>query len=205
MGFLKRIMGLEPKLMKLLSARIIIDEDHRYSVSFRKHHPDLKMPEFARLVLHYYAKMLFNFDPADPKMALVADFLQAAMRNVLAQGIRSDSDILQAADIGDVARVVGLPPHNIPREITATLYFVSAIHRHIITNVPRNIYAQHAAFSVFALLQAALKEMDGVCLDILQKALSEMNARYESGESYSELSNLSVIPNMAYVSATMGD
>jgi hypothetical protein len=127
------------------------------------------------------------------------------MQKVLAQGIRTDSDILQAADIGDVARGVELPPRNIPREITATLYFVSAIHRHITTNVPRNIYVQHAAFSVFALLQATLKEMDGRCIDILQKALSEMNDRYKSGESYSDLRNLSVIPNMAYVSATMGD
>lgn len=203
MGLLKRLLGREPKMPKLLAARIIVDEDHRYFVSFQKHHPELVAPEFARLVLHYYAKILFNFDPADPQMFLSAVFLRDAMQKVLDQGISVNSDIFQAAEIGDVATFVKSPPQNIPREIIATLYFVSEVHRHITTRIPGNIYAQQAVFSVFALLQATLQEVDVSCFEILQAALGKMNEVYESGQSYSDLGNLSVVPNMAYMSAVM--
>lgn len=69
MGFLKKLLGLEPKLIKLLSAHIVTDEDHRYFISFSKHHQQLQLPEFVRLILHYYAKILFNFDPSDPEIS----------------------------------------------------------------------------------------------------------------------------------------
>jgi hypothetical protein len=52
MGFLKRLLGLEPTLIKLLSARIVTDENHKYFILFSKHHPQLQLPEFVRLILH---------------------------------------------------------------------------------------------------------------------------------------------------------
>ena len=205
MGLFKRLLGREPERMKLLSATIIADEHHRYFVSFEGHHPDLQMTEFVRIVLHYYAKMLFIPDPSEPEVAESAIFLQDAMQKVLDDGISKDSNILRAADIDDVADLVEAPPTNIPRKIVADMYFVSAVRRHITTEIPRDVYMQQTAFSVFALLQAALKELDEENVRLLGRALTRMNELYASGQDYTDLQNLSAIPTAAYADAVMGE
>jgi hypothetical protein len=204
MGFLKKLFGLEPNLIKLLSAGIVTDEDHRYFVSFSKHHPQLQLPEFVRLILHYYAKILFNFDPSDPEMSQSAFILKNMIRSVLDNGIRKDSNIFQNANINDVATMVFSAPVNKPREIVTTLFFVDTTRRHITTDIPRNAYAQHMAFSVMALIQASLNELDYECIDVLNCSLMNMNKAYDSGQSYSDMNNLATIPTMAYLSAIEG-
>ena len=205
MGFLKKLLGLEPSLNKLLSVRIVTDEDHKYFISFTKHHPELQLPEFVRLILHYYAKVLFNFDPSDPVMSQSAFVLKNMLRSVLNEGIRKDSNILQNADIDDVAKIISSAPGNKPRAIVATLFFVDTTHRHITTDIPGNAYAQHMVFSVMALIQATLNELDQECIDVLNRSLLKMNESYDSGQSYSDMQNLASIPTSAYMSAIMGE
>ncbi len=204
MGLLKKLLGLEPKSIKLISARIDTDEDHQYFISFSKHHPQLQLPEFVRLILHYYAKILFNFDPSDPEMSQSAFILKNMIQSLLDKGIRKDSNILEDAEIDDVAKIVSSAPGNIPREILATLFFVDTTRRHITTDIPKNAYAQHMVFSVVAVIQVALKEMDQDCIDVLNRSLSGMNDAYDSGQSYSDMQNLAAIPTEAYLSAIMG-
>ena len=205
MGFLKRALGFEPTPIKLLSASIVTDEDHRYFVSFSKHHPQLQLPEFVRLILHYYAKLLFNFDPSDPDMSQSAFILKNMVHTVIAKGISNDSNIFQIADIDDAATMVSSSPGNVPRKIVATLLFVSTTERQINTDIPTNVYAQHMVFSVMALLQAVLREMDQDSIDVLNRALANMNTAYDSGQSYSDLPNLATVPNSTYLSAIMGE
>ena len=200
----KAAIDLEPNLIKLLSASIVTDEDHRYFVSFSRHHPHLKLPEFVRLILHYYAKILFNFDLSDPQMSQSASNLKNMMDSILARGIRKDSNILQAADIHDAAMMVSSPPTNVLREIVATLFFVNTTQRHITTDIPGNIYAQQMVFSVIALLQAVLREMDQEYIDVLNRSLANMNAAYNSGQSYSDIKNLEAVPTSAFLSAAIG-
>jgi len=203
-GFLKKLFGLEPRLIKLLSAHIVTNEEHRYFISFSRHHPQLQEPEFIRLILHYYAKILFNFDPSDQEMSQSALILRNMMDAVLAKGIRKDTIIFQSANIDDVAKIVSSPPRNVPREIIATLFFVNTTQRHLATDIPRNVYAQHMVFSVIALLQATLKEIDQEWIDILNESLINMNLAYDSGKSYSDIKNLGAVPNKAFLSAIMG-
>ena len=205
MKFLKKLLGLEPNLIKLLSARIVTDEDHRYFISFSKHHAQLRLPEFVRLILHYYAKMLFNFDPSHPEMSQSALILKSLVHLVLTEGLHKDSNILEAAGIDDVAMIVSSPPKNAPREVVATLFFVNTTQRHITTDIPTSVYAQHMVFSVMALLQAVLREIDEECIDVLNRSLASMNAAYDSGQSYSDMGNLAAIPTRAYMSAIMGE
>lgn len=205
MSFLKKLLSLEPNLIKLLSARIVTDEEHRYLVSFSKHRPQLQFSEFVRLILHYYAKMLFNFDPSDPEMSQSSFILKNMIRSLLDKGIRKDSNILQDAEIDDVAKMVSSSPGNMPREIVATLFFVDTTRRHITTDISRNAYAQHMVFSVAALIQATLIELDQDCINVLNRSLSNMNDAYDSGQSYSDMQNLVAIPTEAYLSAIMGE
>lgn len=200
MGLLKKLLGLEPKLIKLVSARIVTDEDQQYFISFSKHHPQLQLPEFVRLILHYYAKILFNFDPSDTEMSQSAFILKNMIQSLVDKGIRKDSNILQDAEIDDVAKMVSSTPGNLPREIVATLFFVDTTRRHIATDIPRNAYAQHMVFSVAALIQATLYELDQDCIDVLNRSLSNMNQAYDSGQNCSDMQNLAAIPTVAYLS-----
>ena len=203
MGFLKRLFGLEPTLTKLLSTHIITDEDHRYFVSFSKHHPQLQLPEFVRFILHYYAKILFNFDPSNPEMSQSASILKNMIQTILNKGVDKNSNIFQLANIDDTAMIVSSPPKKIPRRIIATLFFVNTTNRHITTEIPMNIYAQHTVFSVIALLHASLKEMDQECIEVLCRSLTHMNEAYASGKSYSDMHNMMAIPTEAYLSTIM--
>lgn len=205
MGLLKKLLGLKPKSIELIRVCIVTDEDHQYFISFSKHHPQLQLPEFVHLILHYYAKILFNFDPSDPEMSQSAFILKNMIQSVLDKGIRKDSNILQDAEIGDVAKVVSSTPGNIPREIVATLLFVDTTRRHITIDIPRNAYTQHMVFSVAALIQATLNELDQDCIDVLNRSLSNMNKAYYSGKNYSEMQNLEAIPTEAYLSGIIGE
>jgi hypothetical protein len=205
MSFFKKILGFEPNCIKLISATIFTDEDHNYFLIFSKHHPQLKLPEYVRLLLHYYAKILCNFDPLDPNMLISAGILKEAMNKLIMKGIRKDTNILKNANIDDVVKIVSSKPHNIPRKIVATLYFMNTMQRHIVTDIPPNIYTQHAVFSVMVLLQSVLAEIDDECIDILNKALKHMNAAYASGNSFSTIENLASVPTKAYLSAISGN
>lgn len=205
MGFLKRLFGLEPNLIKLISSTIVCDEDHNYFITLSRHHPQLQLPEFVRLLLHYYAKILFNFDPSEPEMAQSAEILREMMDSVLAVGIKRDSNILNVTDISDVAKIVPSKPHNVPRKIVATLFFVDTTQRHITTDIPKNIYAQQTVFSVMVLLQSILTEIDDDCIDVLNWSLKNMHSAYDAGQSFSEMENLAAVPTTAYLSAIMGE
>jgi len=201
MKFLRRLVGLERGLMGLLAVKIVADEDHRYFVSFRPLHPELKEPEYIRLMMHYYAKMLFNFDTASPDGRQAATILRGMMDAVLQGGLAPDAGVLEVAEIDDVVSIVSTSPRNRPREIAATLYFVDTIRRHIVTEFPQDTYLQHLAFSVMVLLQATLRQVGHDSIEVLQRALANMNAAYDSGQSYSSLENLVTVPASAFMDA----
>lgn len=139
MGLLKTMLGLEPKLIKLITANIKTNEEHHYFVSYSKDHPQLQSPEFVRLILHYYAKILFNFDPRDPGMSQAAAILKNKDQSLLATRIRKDSNILKEADIDDVASIVSFEPKNKARAITATLLFKDMRQRVIPLQYRKNL------------------------------------------------------------------
>ena len=203
MGFLKKIFGLEPNI-KLVSATIVIDEDYKCYVSFVRHHPQLKSPEFVRLALHHYAKILFNFAPSEPMFAKTTTILRQSVDNIVSTGIEKNFSLLGTSGMSDMLKMVSSKPQNVPREIITTLFFKDTIHRAITTNIPWNIYHQHLVFSVIALLQAVVEEVPNEDIDILEKSLKNMQSAYNSGESFSEIRNLFAIPTNAYMSAITG-
>ncbi|MDO8631022.1 MAG: hypothetical protein Q7R41_11065, partial [Phycisphaerales bacterium] len=85
------------------------------------------------------------------------------------------------------------------------LFFVNTMQRHITTAIPRNVYAMQTVFSVIALLQGVLTEVDQECIEVLSRSLANMNDAYDRGESFSDMQNLAAIPTRAYLSAIMGE
>ena len=197
MGFLDKLFGTERKQNVLLSAVILTDEDFKFFIEF-KHDANIPNGEYVRLALHYYAKILFNFDPNDAQMAGAAKVLKGMVDAILAGGIGKDSNILKLGDIDDVARMVSSPPSNVPRKIVATLYSAADNQRVITTDIPVNAYTQHMVFSVTALLQAIMQVLDERAMINLHNSLKYMNASYKSGVIYSDIQNLIKIPNEAY-------
>lgn len=197
MGFFKWILQRVRRLRKLLTATIVVDENHCYFVSFDSHRLDLEPTELVRLLLHYYATMLFNPDPSDPEQAFGAHWLISAMRRVLDEGISPESDILLAARIDGIATIVSEPPTDIPRSIVAELYVRDMEQRLIWTEFPRNTYLQQLAFSVLVLLQEILKEIGPAEVCILERSLTLMNQAYEEAD-YSDIRSLAVVPTTAY-------
>jgi hypothetical protein len=198
MRLLTKLFVKKRKEVKLLGARIVTDEDHRYFVSFSKYHPNVHQPEYVRLILHYYAKILFSFDPSDLRTCESPLILQQMIQSLLGKGIRKDSNIMRDADIEDVARLVSAPPGNIPREIIVTLSFDNSDQRRIATQIPKTIHTQHMVFSVAALIQATLMKLDQSWITVLNDSLLNMNKAYDSGQSYS---NIASIPAEAYFGA----
>jgi hypothetical protein len=56
-------------------------------------------------------------------------------------------------------------------------------------------------YSVPALLQSILPEIDVRSVNVLNYAVGQMHEAYERGRSFSELRNLSVVPREAFESA----
>ena len=74
MGLFKKKFGDDINLDKILRALIYTDLYHNYAISIYEFDANVDYSEYVRLLLHYYAKMLFNFDPSvesDVKFALL--------------------------------------------------------------------------------------------------------------------------------------
>jgi hypothetical protein len=94
--------GLGPKQIPILKAIITFDEDNNAWVEFEKLHPELKSPEYIRIVLHFYAKMLFIIDPNQLESDFACNQLLSEIDNISIANLKNNLNILKIADIDDV-------------------------------------------------------------------------------------------------------
>jgi hypothetical protein len=203
--WLKRILGLGPNWVKVVSARISVDEECKYFVSLIRHHSQVRPFEYVRLLLHYYARVLFLFDPANEEMAESAKRLKEMMSAIFARRVEAAGNVLQRAGIDGEMTLVTSEPQKDRREIIATLYYLSMSFLkgklYLKADIPKDASIQHMVFSVPALLQSILPELDGRSVNLLNHAVGEMNDFYKAGRSFSDLSNMSAIPTEAFDAA----
>jgi hypothetical protein len=203
--WLKRILGLGPNWVKVVSARIGVNEECKYFVSLIRHHSQVRPFEYVRLLLHYYARVLFLFDPANEEMVQSAVGLKEMMSAIFARRVDADFDVLQRAGIDGEMALVSSEPQKNRREITITLYYLSINFLkgklYLKADISKDASIQQVVFSVPALLQSILPELDGRSVNVLNYAVGEMNKAYDSGKSFSELHNLSAIPTEAFDAA----
>jgi hypothetical protein len=203
MSLLSRLFRPMPNLVGLLRASITMSEQNDCHIAFQPLHPKLQSPEYIRLALHYYAKILFIVVPGTNDM-LSAYMLKGMVDKLVASGLTKELNLFEVVDIADVTRLVASPPTDRPRKLVLTLCFVDIPNRIITTEMPRAIYQQQVVFSVIALLQAIIHILDAVEVQILDKALGAMNAAYDSAVSFSDFQNLARVPNQAYLNAIAG-
>lgn len=191
-------------MIPLLSATILIDEEGNASVKFEKLHPDLVINEYVRLALHYYAKILFIFDPNQPEPIDAYELLQSAIDTISTANLSHDSNILRLADIDDVVRLS--KPEGKCYRYKAKLFALSAVQRRIETKIPfPKGYLQHMAFSVPILIQGVLQHLDESAIEIMKLSFKYMNEQYRSGLDYKQMKNMINVPISAYTDSLMSD
>ena len=203
--WLKRILGLGPNWVRLVSAKIIFAEDYRYFVSLIRYHSQVQPFECVRLLLHYYARVLFLFDPANGEMVQSANRLKEMMRAIFGKRVDHGCNVLQRAGIDGAMILATSEPQKNRREIITTLYYLSInlMKGELIlkADIPKDSSIQHMVFSVPALLQSILPELDGRSVNVLNYAMEEMNKAYDAGKSFSEIHNMSAIPTESFDAA----
>jgi hypothetical protein len=200
--WLKRILGLGPNWVRVVSARISADEEYRYFVSLNRHHSQVQPFEYVRLLLHYYARVLFIFDPAKEEMIQSANRLKEMMGAIFARRVDADCDTLQRAGISGEMTLVTSKPQKNRREIITILYYHSINflkgELYLKAGIPKDASIQHVVFSVPALLQSILPGLDERSINVLNYAVREMNKAYDAKRSFSDLQNMSAIPREAF-------
>ena len=203
--WLKRMLGLGPNWVRVVSACISTDEEYRYFVSLMRHHSQVQPFEYVRLLLHYYARVLFLFDPAKEQMVQSANGLKEMMGVIFGKRVDTDCDVLQRAGIDGTVTLVAAEPGKNRREIITTLYYLSINlmkgELYLKADIPKDVSVQHMIYSVPALLQSLLPELDGRSVNVLNYAMGEMNKAYDAGKSFSELPNMSSIPTESFDAA----
>lgn len=187
-------------LIKLLTIEIYIDDNNHSSVLAIPLRADMKKCEYIRIALHYFSKMLFNFDPNDKDMRLSAETQKHALAQILEKPINKNSNFMLLADIADMVTLIEKPNEN-SSVIVATLYSLMKPMRHlrhITTTIPPIITTQKIVFSTIILFQAVLNILDDEEIKILEKAMKYMNQKYMSGYDYSSPNALE-LANQAYL------
>ena len=204
MGFLDRLLGREtrtPNLPALLKATIWANDLHRYWIVFHRIHPQCQDLEYVRLASHYYAKVLYNFGSEQDEMGSSARLCVSFMETLLAHEVDRSSNVMQLAGI-DVAAVVPNPGRPGQWKAEAVLYLVNDLQRHLTTTFPQSGSAQDVVFSVFALIQTALRALsDPKECEVLIAALRNMQLAYRNDASWADADALALIPARAYFEA----
>ena len=199
--WLKRILRLGPNWVPLVSAQVHAGEDHHYYISLQRHHPQVQPFEFARLLLHYYARVLFLFDPSDARMIQSARGLVDLMRIIFSRKVDAECSVSQRAGIQENMTLLSSEPQKKGRAISMTLYYLSRDKVYLKADIPREASVDQVVYSVPALLEHILPELDGRSVNVLNYAMGRMNEAYKGGRSFSELRNLSEIPVEAFQAA----
>ncbi len=203
MEFFKNLFGLGPKQIPILKAIITFDEDNNAWVEFEKLHPELKSPEYIRIVLHFYAKMLVIIDPNQLESDLACNQLLSEIDNISIANLKNNPNILKIADIEDVVKL-SRPKEQYHRYV-ATLFSISGVKRHITTDIPTKGYLQHMAFTIPILIHGILKYLDNEEIEVFQLALKSMNKQYRSGVDFRDLRTWESVPINAYLSSIVSD
>jgi hypothetical protein len=181
----------------LLGVQIFATDDHHYSVEIAWVNEQVGNVELVRLVLHYFAEVLYRFGDSRDGWRPAALELRLTMARVCRAAMPARTDLLRAAGLGEAVTVDDGRPVKAAHRIQATLYFVSLSHRGMRAEFPERLPARHALCSVFVLIHDVLARLSPSDSALLWKSLSHMQAMYAAGYAYTDADNLSLVPNEA--------
>jgi hypothetical protein len=194
MRWLRQRAPRPPDPPPLLGVEIVVSNDLGCVVAIDRLNEQVSNVELVRLVLHYFAEVLYRCGQSDDGGPAAAVELRLAMARACTA---ASSDLLRAAGLGaPVTPHDGRPPSPAHR-IQATLYFVSLSHRGMRAEFPERLPARLATGSVFLLMHEVLARLTPADCALLWKSLAHMQAMYGAGYAYTDAENLSFVPNEA--------
>lgn len=183
----------------ILRAKILVTPGNEYNITFEKLHPQLQRAEYIRLILCYLAKVLFNFGSGE---IFATSELLKEISFIQREDITKKTNIIKKAELSDLVKVVDVikSQHQV---YTIDLVFHSPEYQTAVTKFPLKAVQQQVVFSIPVLIQAVITKLDEEELGVLTKSLRTMYNAYNSGVSFSTLSNMGSVPNEAYLSSLL--
>ncbi len=126
--------------------------------------------------------------------------LIALMRAIFQRRVATGCNVFQRAGINEAATVLLSRPEGDCREILATLYYLEKGQLYLQAQFPKNASLSNMTYSVPALLQSILPELDERSINVLNFSVAKMNEAYAMGRSFSSLESMSDIPTEAFLS-----
>ena len=198
MRWIRQRSPRRPEPPPLLGVQIFVTDDLAYAVEIDRLNEEVGNVELVRLVLHYFAEVLYRCGESHGSRRPPAIELRLAMARACASAPRDSMELLSAAGLGGAVTVDGArPPAEAAHRIRATLYFVSLSHRGMRAEFPERLPARHTMCSVFVLIHEVLARLTPSDSLLLWKSLAHMQAMYAAGYAYTDAENLSLVPNEA--------
>lgn len=195
MGLLARLFRRPAReLPPLLSARVLVADGDTYGVRIDRFNEDLCGSEYLRLVLHYYAEVLFRCATLPGPWSAVGDSLRSMMRGVAVALCDAAPEPLTGAGLDELTIK---DPAQMPatREIRATLLLDRISRRQLTAEFMGDLAASEAAASVFVVIRECLRHLGDDERAELGRALLHMDRMYGAGYHSSDRKNASHVPN----------
>lgn len=202
MGFVKKMLGLEPTATKLLTADIVVNGGNQFFVELEAYDPELKSPELVRLVLHYYAEILFTLSDEDPGVAAMATELTSLTSKALTSPLEVECDVLAAAGLSDSVTLLDKQPVSRDDWAFAALFMTDDL-RVVSADFSDELTIEQMVLSVLVLIQAVVDELGNneFLLSVLEVCLREFNdSCVEDGSCLTSEKSVS-LPNFMYATA----
>lgn len=203
MGLIQNLLGLNPDIFKLASIQITLSEDFKYHISHKIIFKEATENEYIDLILHYFAKVLYVFNPSDPNAMLVAKFTIETMELILKNKLECNDNIFKKTELENTLKKATSTKDICGNTYHATLYHMSIINRAIKTKIPTKATMQNISMSVFVLIQSTLPILTAKQIFVLQQSLEFMNGMYRNGTNFSSMQSLADLPTLAYWNATV--
>jgi hypothetical protein len=187
----------QPDPPPLLGVQIFVTDDLAYAVEINRLNEEVGDVELVRLVLHYFAEVLYRCGRGPDGRRPTAVELRLAMARVCHGEPAAPMDLLSVAGLSGVITVHSERPVTAAHRIRATLYFVSLSHRGMRAEFPEQLPSRHTLGSVFVLMQEVLPRLTPADSVLLLKSLAHMQAMYAAGYSYTDAENVVRVPNEA--------
>jgi hypothetical protein len=151
--------------------------------------------EMARLLSHWYSKILYLLPSPMPRMFL----LKASNNALLEPKIKPKDDILRKAQIDDVVKLVkSIEKNNITASISLYLQELPNGQRGLVSHISGDTTEQQTVFSWAVILQYASQNYGKKDISFIHDIMAETIKAYSAGADPDNVQNTIIVPNNSF-------